>query len=166
MIWPRAPIKLHSPSAAMMYGELSDGLCAPPLLAFCNGNQRFVQRRRWHLWAHCLKSGISNGLLREALMSPKLGMSAFSPMLFLSSPPCHSALPNHPSTQQTCHPDCTPLQAASSRGPRRSRSLFDVYSRNRHTLSAGRQCDRAFHSFFTVSSVINSQVQNSNFLWH
>lgn len=139
-----------------------------PLFAFCNGNQRFALRRHWQLSANSWKSEISKDLYRAAVMSPKLEMSAVVQCLFsvsfLFRSLCQGTLLNHPSTQQTCHCRCTPLQAASSWPPPRLYSLFDVFSRNQHTLRAGEQHQRAFHSLFTVSSVINSQVQNSNFL--
>lgn len=119
----------------MTYGKPGENVSSPivfvshysPIFAFCNGNQRFALRRHWQLSAYCLKNGISKDLYRAAVMSPKLEMSAVEQRLFLllSSPLCHSNLLNHPSTQQTCHSHCTPLQAANSHGPHRS--LFTLW---------------------------------------
>lgn len=160
----------------MTYGEPGDNVSSPivfvshysPIFGFCNGNQRFTLKRHWQLSAYCLKSGISKDLYRAAVMSPKLEMSAVEQRLFsisfyfplsviatflITLQPCRPAFP-------TAHLSKLPALTA----PTFPYSPFDVFSRNRRTLSAREQCDRAFHSSFTVSSVINSQVQNSNFL--
>ncbi len=160
----------------MTYGKSGDNISSPivfvshqsPIFAFCNGNQRFVLKRHWQLSVYCLKCGISKDLYRAAVMSPKLEMSAVEQRLFsisFSLPPSVivtfliTLQPSRPAIP-TAHLSRLPTLMA----PTLPYSLFDVFSRNRRTLSAGEQCDRAFHSSFTVSSMINSQVQNSNFL--
>lgn len=161
----------------MTYGEPGDNVSSPivfvshysPIFAFCNGNQRFVLKRHWQLSAHCLKSGISKDLYRAAVMSPKLEMSAVEQRLFsISFPFPLSVIETFLITLQPCRPAIPTAHLSPgcqlSWPPPFPSTLFDVFSRNRCTLSAGEQCDRAFHSSFTVSSVINSQVQNSNFL--
>lgn len=92
-----------------------------PICVFCNGNQRSILRIHVQLSANCLRGEISKDSYRAAVMSPKLEMSTVVQRLFYISSPlpplCQGTLLNHPSTLQTCHSHCAPLQAASSRCP-------------------------------------------------
>lgn len=184
MLWTRTPLKAAQPICHDDVWRpnrrrtlVCHCLCLPPLpLAFCNGNQRFVLNRHWQRWADCLRSEISKDLYRAAVMSPKLEMRAVEQLLFtisvILSLFCQGTLLNHPSTPRSWHPHGAPLPTASSDAlpppptPAFLFPCFDVLPRNLHTWSAGELCDRAIHSSFTVSCVINSQVQNSGSLWH
>lgn len=139
----------------MTYGEPRDDVSSPivfesqysPIFAFCNGNQRFVLKRHCQLSAYCLKSGLSKDY-RAAVMSPKLEMSAveqrlfsisFSLSLSVIAPFLITLQPSRPAIP-TAHLSRLPALKA----PTFSSSLFDVFSRNWHTLSAGEHCDKSF----------------------
>lgn len=173
----RAPIKAARPICYKDLAGQETNVSSPVVFvshcstisAFCNGNQRFILKRHWQLSAYCLNIGIEKDLY--SCNESKFGDERCRTTYFLHLlrfPPL-SVMAPFLITLQPCRPAIPPAHLSrlpAITAPTSPYSLFDVYSRNWRTSSAGEQCDRAFQSSFTVSTVINSRVQNSNFLWH
>lgn len=150
----RVPIKAAQPICYNDTRQSSSIVFVPhsvTIWAFCNGNQRSALKTHWQLSAHCLRSRISKDSYGAAVMSPKLEMSAVEQRLFsisVSFPRTARAVflitlqPSRPAIPSAHLTGLPALQAPTFFFFFFPYSLFDVFSRNRCTRSAGEKCDR------------------------